>query len=189
KGQFEQAISQAERALSLNPNDSSAYLSMGNTLNSVGKSEQAIEAIKKAMDLNPHYGVYYNSDLARAYQNLGQYKEAIASLEVALARNPDWIPAYFDLAMNYCMEWGITQSQDPSILDRALKMVEKLVAIDESSLRGHLGLGIVYLYRKQYEKALGEAEKFIALAPENADGYALVAAIFISVGRSEEAIE
>jgi adenylate cyclase len=223
KGQFEQAISQAERALSLNPNDADAYLSMGNTLNSVGRSEEAVEAIKKAMHLDPHYAVYYNTDLASAYRNLGQYKEAIASLKEALARNPDWIRAYLDLArvyrnlgqykeaiaslkevlardpdligayyelaMNYRMAWSTTQNQDPLILDRALEMAEKTVAIDDSFWGGHFELSLIYLYKQQYEKALAEAEKVIALAPENADSYALLAVIFIYVGRSGEAIE
>jgi adenylate cyclase len=188
KGQFEQAISQAERALSLNPNDPSAYLSMGNILNAVGRSEEAVEAIKKAMNLDPHRAVYYNTDLARAYQNLGRYKEAIASLKAALARNPNWPPAYFDLAMNYCMAWGITQDQEPLMLDRALEIAKKLVAIDDSSLSGHFALSLINLYKKQFEKALVEAENLIALAPENADSYALLAVIRNSVGRPGEAI-
>jgi tetratricopeptide (TPR) repeat protein len=50
-------------------------------------------------------------------------------------------------------------------------------------------LSITYLYKQQYEKALAEAEKVIALDPESADSYALLAAIFNSIGRSEEAIE
>jgi tetratricopeptide (TPR) repeat protein len=188
-GRYEQAISHAERALSLNPNDPGAYLSMANTLNSVGRSEKAVEAIKKAMSLNPHHGVYYNSDLARAYQNLGRYEEAIASSKAALARNPGWIPAYFELAMNYSMAWGVTQNQDPLMLDRALEMAEKLVAFDEFSFSGYFALTLINLYKKQYEKALADAENLIALAPENGDSYALLAAIFLSVGRSGEAIE
>ncbi len=188
KGQFGQAISHAERALSLNPNDPSANLSMGKTLNSVGRSEKAVEAIKKAMYLDPHHAVYYNTELAGAYRNLGQYEQAIASLKEALALNPDWIPAYFDLAMNYYMAWAITQNQDPLMLDRALEMAEKLVAIDDSSWYGYFALSLIHLSKKKYEKALADAEKLIALAPESADSYALLAAIFISIGRPGEAI-
>jgi len=189
KGQFEQAISQAERALSLNPNDPYAYHSMGNTLNSVGRSEEAVEAIKKAVYLDPHYAAYYNFDLARAYRNLGQYKEAIASLKESLALNPDWIPAYFELAMNYCLAWGITQNQDPLMLDRALEIAEKLAANDDSSGYGYFALSIINLYKKQYEKALADAGKLIALAPESADSYTLLATILNSAGRPGEALE
>ena len=189
KGQFEQAISQADKAISLNPNNSSAYFSMGKTLNSVGRSEEAVEAIKKAMYLDPHYAVYYTTDLARAYRNLGQYMEAIASLKESLALNPDWIPANFELAMNYWLAWGIAQNQDPLMLDRALEIAEKLAANDDSSGYGYFALSIINLYKKQHEKALADAEKLIALAPESADSYALLAASFNSVGRPEEAIE
>jgi len=189
KGQFEQAISQAERALSLNPNDAYAYHSMGRTLDSVGRSEEAVEAIKKAMYLDPHYAVYRSVNLASAYRNLGQYEEAIASLKEALALNPDWIPAYFELAMNYYLAWGITQSQDPLMLDRALEIAQKLAANEDSSGYGYFALSIINLYKKQYGKALADAEKLIALAPESAESYALLAAIFNSVGRPEEAIE
>jgi tetratricopeptide (TPR) repeat protein len=189
KGRFEQAISQAERALSLNPNDPSAYRSMGNALNSLGRSEEAVEAIKKAMYLDPHYAVYYNTDLASAYRNLGQYDDAIASLKEALARNPDWIPAYFELTMNYAMAWRVKQSQDPSMLDRALETAEKLVDMDDSSWLGHFGLSIIYLYKKQYERALAGVDKLIALDPENGDSYAMRAAILFSAGRPGEAVE
>ena len=189
KGQFEQAISQADKAISLNPNNSSAYFSMGKTLNSVGRSEEAVEAIKKAMYLDPHYVVYWITELASAYRNLGQYMEAIASLKESLALNPDWIPANFELAMNYCLAWGIAQNQDPLMLDRALEIAEKLAANDDSSGYGYFALSIINLYKKQHEKALADAEKLIALAPESADSYALLAASFNSVGRPEEAIE
>jgi tetratricopeptide (TPR) repeat protein len=162
---------------------------MGFVLNSVGRSEEAVEAIKKAMHLNPHHNADYNTNLARAYRNLGQYKEAIASLKESLALNPDWIPAYFELAMNYCLAWGITQNQDPLMLDRALEIAEKLAANDDSSGYGYFALSIINLYKKQYEKALADAEKLIALAPDSADSYALLAGSFNSVGRPEEAIE
>jgi tetratricopeptide (TPR) repeat protein len=188
-GRFEQAISQAERALSINPNDPSAYRCMGITLNSIGRSAEAVAAIKKAMLLDPHHTVYYGTDLAAAYRNLGRYEEAIASLKEALARNPDWVPAYFELAMNYLMAWQIRQSQDPLILDRAENMAQKLVTLDESSWGGRFVLSLIALFKKQHDNALVEAEKLMALYPENADSYALRAVILNSVGRSEEAIE
>ena len=63
------------------------------------------------------------------------------------------------------------------------------MAIDDSSVYGYFALGIIHLYKKQYEKALVDVEKMIALTPENADNYALMAAIFLSAGRTEKATE
>lgn len=189
KGNFKKAISHADKAISLNPNNSSAYYSMGKTLNSIGRSEEAVGAIKKAIYLDPHYAIYYITGLANAYRNLGRYEEAIASLKESLILNPNWIPAYFELAMNYCLAWTITQSQDPLILDQAMEIAEKLAAKDDSSGYGYFASSIVNLSTKQYEKALADAEKLVALTPGSADSYALMAANFISVGKAEEAIQ
>ena len=188
-GRYDQAISQAERALSLNSSDPAAYRSMGNALNSIGKSEEAIRTIKKAIYLDPHHSVYYNTDLASAYRNLGRYDEATAVLEEALAQNPDWIPAYFELAMNYCQSWGVMQKEDPLMLDRALEAAEELLADDDSSVYAYFALSLVELLNKKHKEAIANAEKLAVLAPERADGYALLATIFLSMGRAGEAIE
>ena len=49
-------------------------------------------------------------------------------------------------------------------------------------------LGLVYLWQKQYEPALAEMERTIALDPNSADGYAILAETLSRVGRSEEAL-
>ena len=187
QGRYEQAVVQAERALALNPNDPSAYLSMANNLNSVGRPAEAVEAIKKAMDLNPHHAVYYYTDLARAYRNAGRYNEAIASLKTALARNPDWMPAYFELAMTYSNAWLLATPHNSFMLDRAVETMEKLRALDRSSAYGLFTSSLIAFYQKQYEKALAGAEKLISLDPESADSYALLGVIYNSMGRPEDA--
>ena len=189
KGHYEQAILQAERALDLNPNDPAAYRALGNALNSMGRFEEAVGAVQKAMRLDPHQAVYYSTDLAGAYRNLGEYGEAIAVLKEALSRNPDWVPAYFELIMNYLMTWGVAQSRDPGLLDRAVEMTERLMAFDRSSMYGHFVLPLVDMYRRQPDKALAGAETLIELAPGNADSYALKAAVLISQGKGAKAIE
>ena len=49
-------------------------------------------------------------------------------------------------------------------------------------------LGYIYLWQKQYEQAIVEMERAIALDPHNATGYALLAEVLSFVGRSEEAV-
>lgn len=189
RGQYAPAILQAERALALNPNDPSVYRGLGNALNSLGRSKEAVEALRKAMLLDPHHVVYYSTDLASAYRNMGRYDKAIASLKEALSRNPDWVPTYFELAMNSLMAWSVAQDRDPGLLEQASEMTERLLAFDEFSLYGHFALPLVDLYEKQPEKALADADRLVSLAPENGDSYALRAAVLISAGRGEEAID
>src|SRR5262249_53837761 len=52
----------------------------------------------------------------------------------------------------------------------------------------YAALGFVYLWQKQYEEALAETERFIALAPNAANGYALLSDALSRVGRSEDAL-
>jgi adenylate cyclase len=52
----------------------------------------------------------------------------------------------------------------------------------------HIALGAVYLGQKQYEPAIAEMERAIALDPNDANGYAFLAEAFSRGGRSEEAL-
>ena len=61
-------------------------------------------------------------------------------------------------------------------------------ALNDSFSVGHIALGAVYLFQKQYEPALAEMERAIALDPTNATGYAFLAQVLSRVGRAEEAV-
>ena len=50
-------------------------------------------------------------------------------------------------------------------------------------------MGSVYLWQKQYEQALAEMERAVALAPNEAESYAALAEVLSRVGRTEEALE
>jgi len=52
-----------------------------------------------------------------------------------------------------------------------------------------LVLGYIYLYQQQYEQALAEIERGVALAPTEAVSYAALAEVLSRVGRSEDALE
>ncbi len=53
----------------------------------------------------------------------------------------------------------------------------------------HRLLGQVYLWKKQYDQAIAEAERAIALDPNDADGYVYLGTILVNAGRPEKAIE
>jgi adenylate cyclase len=52
------------------------------------------------MRLNPHYPDFYLTYLASAYWLLGRYEEVIATEKRHLARNPDQLMAYLNLAVS-----------------------------------------------------------------------------------------
>lgn len=101
KGRFEQAITEGERAITLDPNNAAGYAAQADTLSLVDKPEEAIRLMDKAMRLNPRYPVWYLTTLGRAYHITGRYEEEIASLKSTLARSPNNFAAHVYLAAAY----------------------------------------------------------------------------------------
>jgi adenylate cyclase len=119
----------------------------------------------------------------------GRYEEAITTQKQALLRNPNFLPAYCDLAESYLEQWKSLQTRDPQTLERALESAQKAVALSGSYPWAHAVLAQVYQWKRQHEQALAEAERVIALVPNEADSYALLAMILSYAGQPEKAIE
>ena len=99
--QHEQAITELERAIVLNPNDADLYADLAETLIWVGRPAKALELVRKAMRLNPYPPVNYLVTLGFAYASTGQYEEAIAAEKRALTLNPDHLGSHMILAAIY----------------------------------------------------------------------------------------
>ncbi len=88
-GQLDAAIVEAERAISLDPNDADSYVALAGALSLAGRTDQALQSVERAMRLNPHYPAFYLYQLGLARFGMGQLEEAAAALEKATALNPD----------------------------------------------------------------------------------------------------
>jgi adenylate cyclase len=108
----------------------------------------------------------------------------------AIEIDPTYGRAYgalaYTLALDYRHGWTDTPMQN---LDRALELVEKGLAFDDSIPQIYWSLGYVYLRRNEYEKAQKAAEDSIRVAPNYADGYGLLALISNGLGQADKALE
>ena len=87
------------------------------------------------------------------------------------------------------MAVGSQQSPDPQALAQALAEAQQVVALNDSVPWGHSLLGAVYLNQEQYELAIAEMKRAIALDPNWATSYAGLAEILGWMGRTEEALQ
>jgi adenylate cyclase len=126
--------------------------------------------------------------LGWAYLLIGRYAEATVTLKEGISRNPNLQGAHFLLASSYLGQWVSQQNPDVQTLAQALAAAQRGLALNDPSPWGHGLLGTVYLLQKQYEPAIAEMERVIALTPNDAFGYAGLAEILSRVGRSEEAV-
>jgi hypothetical protein len=83
--QHDEAISENEKALALDPNDPSCNLGMGYTLMYGGKPKEAADFIYRAMRLDPHNPAHHLHFLAFVEFSLGNLEEA-AALEEKVRR-------------------------------------------------------------------------------------------------------
>ncbi|MCP4766516.1 MAG: adenylate/guanylate cyclase domain-containing protein [Gammaproteobacteria bacterium] len=89
QGLHEEAISNGERSIALDPNDADSYAALAGALNLAGQPREALSMIERAIRLNPHYPASYLYEIGLARFGINDFKRAADSLEKAIAINPD----------------------------------------------------------------------------------------------------
>jgi adenylate cyclase len=108
--------------------------------------------------------------------------------EKAADLDAKYAAAYKELMWNHLLGWVWQWDPDPDGLDRALKMGQQAIALDDSLASARTVLGVVYLFRWQYEQAVSEAERAVVLDQNSAYGYGYLSYILSLSGRPAEAI-
>ncbi len=114
--------------------------------------------------------------------------QARQMFERAVELDPQYAQAYARLGATYLLDWFSQWNPTPQTLERAGELAQKAVTLDESLPAPYIVLGAVYLFKKQHELAIGETERAIALAPNEAEGYRSLGVVLAWAGRSEEGI-
>ncbi|MBP1719762.1 MAG: putative adenylate cyclase, partial [Deltaproteobacteria bacterium] len=99
--QHEEAVSELERALVLDPNDPSIYQDMGMVLNFGGKPKEAIDFINRGMRLDPHNPARYLTSLGVSQFCMGNLEEAANLIEKGRRINPESTGTFSFLAVIY----------------------------------------------------------------------------------------
>jgi adenylate cyclase len=121
--------------------------------------------------------------------NIGDAREARRIAEEAIAMCPDVPMNYVLMGMvNQIEFWlGLGKSPQESI-GKGIELTQKALAMENSMPLAHALLGHFYCLKREYDKAIAEGERAVALDPGGALTHLGYAMSLNYAGRSEEAI-
>jgi tetratricopeptide (TPR) repeat protein len=120
--QPEEAVTECERALALNPNFELALTLFGTALSYLGRGEEALSKIEVSARLNPRgffLGVKAHQR-AIAYYVMGRHREALEWARKAVEENPSYIPTHRQIVINSALLGQLDEAE------RALEVVKRL---------------------------------------------------------------
>ncbi len=79
--QYDEAFTEFEKAIALNPNDADIIAYFARALTFSGRAEEAIDTMATAMRLNPHYPWWYSFFMGVAQFTARNYKDAVAAFQ------------------------------------------------------------------------------------------------------------
>jgi Tfp pilus assembly protein PilF len=102
-GRYEEAIGECRSALALDPECGNACNDIGAYLLELGRHREAVPWLRRAC-FSPQYKCrhYAHFNLGRAYETVGQWREAIAEYSSAVAAQPQYAPARRALTRLQC---------------------------------------------------------------------------------------
>jgi adenylate cyclase len=101
KGQYEDAISEGEKAIELDPYDGDNLALHSYILTIGNKCERALILAEKAIRLNPYPQAYYFETLGMALNCLKRYEKAVVAYKKCISIEPNRIWSHADLASIY----------------------------------------------------------------------------------------
>jgi adenylate cyclase len=108
--------------------------------------------------------------------------------EKAIELDPKYARGYAALGGNYFQGWIHLLNPDPNGLERAFQLLQQAIALDDALSPAHGLLAGIYVHKGQYDQAVTEAERGIALNPNSALGYFWLAEVMNNMARPAEAL-
>ena len=107
----------------------------------------------------------------------------------AIASDPEYAEAYTRLGWTHYHDVYLGWSKTPkNSLMRAEELAQKSISLNNSLPSAHSLIACIYLLKRQYEKAIAEGERAVALNPNSALENVLFGWILSNAGKREEAI-
>ncbi|MDB4442579.1 hypothetical protein N9219_04080 [bacterium] len=122
----------------------------------------------------------------RSEQSIAQARKFA---EEAIELDPMYAFAYVALAYTHFIDliWGFSKSPLLSF-EQIEKLSEKALELNDSLDYAHMLLGMIFLFKRQYDEAIKEGERAVSLNPNGADVLAQLGLMLNFAGKPKQAI-
>ena len=208
------AITHFNKAISYNPDYSTAYRNLADVFLFTGKIKEAIENYKKTINLSPNDSKAY-SNLGYALSELGQNDDGIAQCKKALEINPRCDQAYrnwakiighlgqYEEAIEKCKEvieinprnelayssWSGCLARMGGDEEDVIAKSKKAIEINPSSFIAYTNWGTVLNELGRNGEEIEKYKKAIEINPSWYMAYGNLGKVLVDLGKYEEAIE
>lgn len=152
------------------------------------EGEQACEWLRRGSgNLEAYEKGMKGMEYFRCFSPEGNF-QARKLFEEGIRLDPESPGNYVMLAWTHITDLlnGWTNTPDRS-MEQAVDLARKVLDLDDSQSDAHSLLGYTYLLKREYDHAISEGERAIALNPNGADALVWLAMILTSAGRADEA--
>jgi adenylate cyclase len=135
------------------------------------------------------YQLYLKGRYHYAKWHVNEWKKAIEYYEQAIAKEPDYAPAWAGIAEAQGQLWYFGHVGSDSGARQFEMAVARTLEVDQTLPESHLGLGkLKFWYEWDWPGAEQEIKQSLALNPNNAEAHASYGYLFATNGRQSQAI-
>lgn len=182
QGDLDQALSEVNKAIELDPDYTRAYRGLGTIYRALGDLEQVEAAYTRGLEreIDSENKVILYTNRGQVYADNGDLELALSDFNEALRLDPTYARGYASRCKTYRLKGE---------LDMALADCNKALEVDPDYAWAYSQRGLVYKDRDELDEALADYDRATRISPDYAWPYNHRGAIFADKGKMDEALE
>ena len=195
QGDFSSAIDAFKQAISVNNKWTDAYIGLGDIYLKQGQLSQSEQEYKNALQVKSD-SIGALMGLGKVYLRQGDTDKARPVLEQVIKIQKDYTEAHFQIAQLYIKNGEKDNAESTMAYFRILRdtdpllvKAQKWVKIHPDDSKGYNNLGILFLTRRCFEKAIQNYKKAIVLSPTLASAHYNLGHAYHKQGKRKLAID
>jgi tetratricopeptide (TPR) repeat protein len=178
EGRHKEALDLLEKAVALDPSQSSIFHHLASVCQALGRREDATRYLHQVVCLKPESGDAHNN-WGIGLIRLGKHAEAIAAFSQAVRLKPEFPEAFNN--------WGNALAEQ-GLPEQAIDHFRKALSLHPAYPEGRNNLGLTLARLKRFDEAIAELKEALRLNPGYAEAAGNLGNLYRDLGRLEEAV-